>query len=90
MHLSFVADEPEPEPAPEAPGGEAETVPAALIAGLRDAARLYQATRLKALLGELEGLGPEHAALARRLKGFADVYDMPAIARAIDVETVPG
>jgi signal transduction histidine kinase len=88
LDVRFVAEREEPAPGDRV--GPAEPIPMPLLAELKDAARLYQATRLKQLLVRLEGLGPEHARLAQRLKGLADVYDMPGVARAIELEAVAG
>jgi CheY-like chemotaxis protein len=58
-------------------------VPKVLISQIREAAELYQTTRLRAALGRLEGCGRGEQALAEYLRDRAAAYDMPAVLETV-------
>lgn len=57
-------------------GDEPVSIPPLMHQQLSEAARLYQATRLRRLLSQLESMGVAQAVLAGRLRNRAVAYDM--------------
>jgi CheY-like chemotaxis protein len=81
LHVSFVAEGDEPEPAAWPAGvdvGELD-VPEPLLARIREAAESYQVTRLRHALEQLERCGDPQRAFAARLRASAVQYDMAGV-----------